>query len=296
MDPNKQHADSEVEIRPDSRPGYRLSRRNFIAVMSGGATFGAMLISNLSLSDVADAGPARRRRRRIRRRTWWGRRRRSGGNGGKATCFLKGTLIQTPHGEVAIEDLRSGDLVTTISGSGKPVKWVGRMTFEKSRDESWDRGVAPIKIAESAISEGLPSRDLYLSSAHHLYMNGLLIPASAVVNDQSIARCNSMETQVLEYYHIELESHDVVLANGLPAETLLSAQVAAFDNHEERYALYGDEPIDLMPYAPRAANDGIWENLNSRLRSIVSPIYDRRKTLDVIRDELADRAELRAAS
>ena len=293
--------DSNLTISPSSRPSSKVSRRSFVAILSGGASLAAMMVSSVALPGEAEAGPRRRRRRqrrRARRRSLWRQRHASNrsSSGGNATCFLKGTLIQTPEGEALIERIRPGDVVTTASGENRPVKWVGRMSFEKTANGDWHRGVAPIKIAKSAISEGLPSRDLYLSAAHHLYLNGLLIPATALVNNETVLRCSSMQTQRLEYYHIELDVHDVVLANGLPAETLLTADAEAFDNHEERLELYGDSPIDLIPCAPRAANDGVWENLNSHIRRMVSPLYDRRRPLDIIRDEIADRAERRCAS
>jgi hypothetical protein len=173
----------------------------------------------------------------------------------------------------------------------------GHMKFQRKATSCFVEGIAPIRIARGALEHEVPSRDLYVSGAHCLYINDVLVPAAHVVNGTSIQWCRPDEFLTLEYYHIELASHDVVLANGAPAETFAGgASRRNFDNFQEYVDLYGPNLVTILPFAPVVGNHGGRQELRSRIRSVLAPIYDRRLPLDVIRDEIASRAEaLRAA-
>jgi Hint domain-containing protein len=197
-------------------------------------------------------------------------------SGGGHNCFLRGTRILAPAGEVNIEDLAVGDLVATIDGSAKPIKSMGRWSFPRTADGSWPAEALPIKVTRSALGPSLPHRDLYLSPYHCLYLDGLLVPVAALVNGRSIVRCTAMEGDTIEYFHFELEQHDVILSEGAPAETMVD--VALQQDFAPR-----------IPGQPGAV-------MRSRLRSAVSPWIDRRHPGDVIWERLAARAELRDAA
>src|SRR5262249_34849838 len=81
----------------------------------------------------------------------------SGDRGGSGNCFLRGTLIQTPDGEIPIEELKVGTLVDTLRGP-MMVKWIGRQRFEKA-GASWHWSVAPIRVSRFALSDQYPRRD-----------------------------------------------------------------------------------------------------------------------------------------
>lgn len=133
-------------------------------------------------------------------------------------CFLKGTHIATPEGEVKVEALKAGDKVLTASGSIAIVKWVGHRTLYKSRIPSKDAVRAfPILFKKDSIAQNMPHRDLTLSPGHHVSFNGTLVPAMMLVNGQTIVQ--QFNTKVFEYFHIELEQFDIILAEGVPAET-----------------------------------------------------------------------------
>src|SRR5205814_1152149 len=84
-----------------------------------------------------------------------------GGDGEKrGHCFLKGTCILTPQGEMPTENLRIGDLVQSLNGP-MPIKWIGRQTFRKSTP-AWHESIVPIRVARGALDGRSPTRDLYL--------------------------------------------------------------------------------------------------------------------------------------
>lgn len=265
-----------IEVSPTSKPGLASSRRHFISA--------ATIVGGL----LATLAPARALGRYDRDRH---------GGGGNAHCFLKGTQILTPQGERSIEDLQIGDLVLTVSGEAKPIKWVGRMRFERKGQSSWDDAVAPIRIARGAFNGDLPRNDLYVSFGHRFLINGSLIPAGDLINGSSITRIKSASSDAFEYLHIELEDHEVILANGVPAETLGgNASRSEFDNFDQYAALYGAVLTQHGPYAPIVARNGRRQMLRSHLRGALAPIWDRRQPLEIIQDELASQAHCRPAA
>lgn len=135
-------------------------------------------------------------------------------------CFASGTLIRTREGDVAIDDLRVGDLVVTASGEHRPIAWVGHRTIDLSRHPK-PQDVSPIRIRAHAFSEGRPARDLLVSPRHAIALDVLgevLIPAEALVNGATILQ--EMPEQVT-YWHVELDGHDILLAENQPAESYL---------------------------------------------------------------------------
>ena len=162
-------------------------------------------------------------------------------------CFAAGTLIATPLGERLVETLTIGDRVTTAGGAAVPVKWIGRQSVQKFFAGERAR---PVRVAAGALGNGLPHSDLVLTADHALILDGLAINAGALVNGTTIARdpMHALPDRVT-YYHVETEAHDVILANGAAAETYVDyIGRAAFDNHGEYRALYGeDRTITEMP-------------------------------------------------
>jgi hypothetical protein len=80
----------------------------------------------------------------------------------------------------------------------------------------------PIRIAADAFGPNRPSQDLYLSSGHSVCVDLLgeaLIPVGNLVNGATIAQ---VEVDTISYWHVELESHDILIANNVPAESYLA--------------------------------------------------------------------------
>ena len=132
-------------------------------------------------------------------------------------CFVTGTAIRTTRGDVAVEKLAVGDLVVTASGDARPVKWIGRRALDLRRHPDPER-VTPVRVAAGAFGAGLPYRDLLLSPDHSLAFEGALIPVSRLVNGRSVA---PKPCSHVEYWHVELDAHDVIFAEGLAAESYL---------------------------------------------------------------------------
>jgi hypothetical protein len=171
----------------------------------------------------------------------------SNGNAGLTSdaiaCFTRGTQIATPGGERPIETLRIGDLVLNAGGSARSVKWVGKAEYEAEAlaDPAIMSFARPVLFRAGALGEGLPVRDLAVSPMHGMLIDGALIPAAALVNGESILR--STPADGVEYYHVELDSHDMIVAAGVVSESFIDRNSRAmFDNAAEFDALYGEQP------------------------------------------------------
>ena len=207
-------------------------------------------------------------------------------------CLLTGARVLTARGEVPVEELAIGDLVDTLNGP-LPVKWIGRRRFTKGASSSWHRSIAPVRVARFALHDQYPHRDLYLSPRHSLFVDGVLIPVEHLVNDKSVVRAKMDDMEVIEYFHIELETHEVIFAEGAPVETLLvTNDREGFANFVEYERVYGSEERPAMkPFAPILSYGGRAE-LKGLLRLALSPIVDVRDPVQRARDRLAARAEL----
>lgn len=154
-------------------------------------------------------------------------------------CFAAGTLIATPEGQRIVEELGIGDLVMTASGETRSIRWIGRQTVVAMFASPLKN--YPIRIAAGALHDNIPLRDLYLSPEHALFMDGLLVQANALVNDTTVTRVAEPD-QSFTYFHIELEDHSLILAEGTPAETFVdNVTRRRFDNFAEFETLYGRE-------------------------------------------------------
>jgi hypothetical protein len=159
-----------------------------------------------------------------------------------ALCFARDTAISTTKGAVNVQDLAIGDIVRTSTGQAVPVKWIGRQTVQKLIAGP---NMQPVRICAGALGDGLPHSDLTVTADHGMIIDALVINASALVNGTTIdwVPMADLPDQVT-YYHIETENHDVILANGAPAETFVDvAGRTAFDNYAKYLDLYSTERI-----------------------------------------------------
>ena len=211
-----------------------------------------------------------------------------GNSQGGPRCFLRGTRIRTLTGYRPVECLSLGDVLPTVFAGPAPIREIRHFSYERQgRDEPWPVGVRPIRIRPSAIKDNIPHADLYLSAAHSLYIDGVLVPAWNLINGTSITRDGAEHLNVIEYFHIILDQHDVIDAEGALCDTFLEAadHIAVSDDRGEEY--HGTVlPAVCAPLASYRRRRNV---LKSHLRSALSPIVDLRRPLDCIRDRIEER-------
>ena len=132
-----------------------------------------------------------------------------------ALCFCAGTQILTPSGEVPVETLSVGDPVVTASGIVERVVWIGTGKVMVARGRR--SAATPVIVRKGALADNVPNRDLRVTKGHSLFLDGVLIPVEFLINHRSIVWDDL--AQEVTIYHVELARHDVLVANGAPAES-----------------------------------------------------------------------------
>ncbi|MEX0284890.1 MAG: Hint domain-containing protein, partial [Paracoccaceae bacterium] len=148
-------------------------------------------------------------------------------------CFVAGTMILTPNGEVEIETLDVGDRVVTRDHGVQKIRWIGATTFPGSYVAA-NPHLRPVLIRENAIAKGVPDRDLRVSRQHRILVrdwraevmfgdpDGVLTPAFTLCNDHSIVE--ERPDAPVTYLHMAFDQHEVVYANGVEAESFQPAE------------------------------------------------------------------------
>ncbi|MDE9449407.1 Hint domain-containing protein [Aliiroseovarius sp. Z3] len=150
-------------------------------------------------------------------------------------CFVRGTEILTDLGPRRIETLRVGDLVMTRDNGLQPLRWISASKVSRDRRRG-NSQLDPVAIEPDTFAPGVPGKTLRVSPQHRLLLEGphvdlllaqdtALASAKSLVNGDSIYECGD-EVEDLEYWHIVLEQHEIVFANGCPTETLHLGDVA----------------------------------------------------------------------
>lgn len=176
-------------------------------------------------------------------------------------CFLKGTLILTERGEVPVESLAVGDLIACEKDGHivyRPIEWMGCELNNFAPYNPDDLSGYPIRICANALGDHVPHADLLITAEHCLYIQGRFIPARMLVNDISIYYDRTRP--IYHYYHVELEEHAIIIANGVRTESYLNT------GHE---GLFEAERSDIARKSWE--NDGA-ADLDTR-REFVEPIH-----------------------
>jgi Ca2+-binding RTX toxin-like protein len=134
-------------------------------------------------------------------------------------CFAAGTRILTPDGPVPIERLRPGDRVVTRDNGPQRIVWIGmrRLGAEQLRDTPRLR---PIRIAPEVTGGAAP---LVVSPQHGLLLG--LDGEERLIRATHLARMKGGKARVMNgcrqvtYLHLMFDAHQIVFANGAPAES-----------------------------------------------------------------------------
>ena len=198
------------------------------------------------------------------------------GSGGTSlsTCFLRGTMIATPSGEVAVECLRAGDAVRVLAHGvlgSRTIRWAGggcmRAALHGERDEAF-----PIRIRAGAFSGGVPGRDLLVTPEHCIFTPAGLTPARMLVNGASILI--DRDIRDYDFFHVELDSHALLLAEGLASESYLDKGNRSYFTGPGLTGAGTDIPLHPDPTlaAPLAVTrevvEPLWTRLAERARTL----------------------------
>ncbi len=195
-------------------------------------------------------------------------------------CFAAGSRIRTERGDRPVEHLKEGDRVAVLRDGAiayTPVIWTGHRRLNL-RTHPQPQTAAPVRIRRGAIGENLPERDLVLSPDHCLFLDGKLIPAKSLINGMTIVQ--ERDVPAVHYFHVEVEPHAVLLAEGLPVESYLdTGNRACFQNcgaalvlHPEFTVNAGLKAWETHACAPLTVHPDavqpIWQRLADRAGSL----------------------------
>ncbi len=186
-----------------------------------------------------------------------------------ATCFLRGTMIATPAGEVAVEALRPGDLVH-VQENGvripRPITWIGGGSIDAADFDGCDEAF-PVRIRRHAFADNIPHRDLLVTPEHCILSGAGLTPARMLVNGGSILIDRSIPRY--DFFHVELGSHGILISEGLATESYLDT------GNRDLFVAAGAALAprrDLVLAAPLAVAHDIakplWTSLADRARTL----------------------------
>lgn len=186
-------------------------------------------------------------------------------------CFTPGTLLETPDGLKPVEALVAGDQVITKDSGAQPIMWAGSRNVSGARLYAMP-DLRPVRIREGALGGNRPEGDLIVSPDHRMVVSGakaeelwgeseVLVAARDLIDGTRIAR--DLGAKSVTYYHLMLEQHHVLIANGVESESF-HPHAAALDSIEE------DQRLRLFDVMPELADDTARYGPSSR-RALTAP-------------------------
>lgn len=187
------------------------------------------------------------------------------------TAFTRGSMIETEHGPVAIEDLQPGDRVIIQDGSAQPVMWKGSTTIVPGRPDAKGRYHRLSRIMADSFGMQKPmSYVLAGPSARILKTPGrlralagaapLLTPVSEFVDGMNVVE--TAPPAPVQLFHICLPHHAVIKVAGLDFETYHPGVAALRMISQAMRSVYLnlfphiDKLTDFGPQAFARAGDG----------------------------------------
>lgn len=172
----------------------------------------------------------------------------------------------------------------TASGAFRPIKWLGHRNID-CRSHPDPYAVMPLRIAAHALASNRPARDLFVSPGHSICIDMLgevLIPASSLVNGTTIIQ---EDVDSVTYWHVELDTHDIILAENLPCESYLDmgnrgffAENDALDFHAVRTCRQPLTPTSAVPFTLTARSSPSCASALLRERAPTAGVWRRRRS------------------
>lgn len=181
-----------------------------------------------------------------------------------AVCFSSGTLISTPNGDVAVEELAVGDMVTTLERGSQPIRWINSRTIDAKQMRANPK-LRPIQICAGALGNNLPKRDLIVSPQHRMLVSSklvnrmfgsemVLIAAKRLVGIEGI---DYADVDKVTYVHFLCDQHEVVFCENAPSESLYVGKEALKTIperlREEIFSIFPDLANTDSDYKPKPA-------------------------------------------
>ncbi|WP_258869660.1 Hint domain-containing protein [Paracoccus thiocyanatus] len=186
-------------------------------------------------------------------------------------CFVRGTLIETEHGPVPVEELVPGMMVLTRDHGLQPLRWIGSRALESEVLDS-NPNLRPIRIAAGALGKDLPRRDLLVSPQHRILVRSKIAQKMFGATEVLVAAKQLLQIAGIdvaadlaqvEYYHFLFDQHEIVLSEGAETESLYTGPEAlkavGSKAQAEIFALFPelrDRAEDAMPLGARLLASG----------------------------------------
>lgn len=189
-------------------------------------------------------------------------------------CFLRGTQIDTPTGERAVETLAVGDLVLNDEGVAVPIRWIGRRRVSAAEVALFP-DLRPVIVPAGLFGPGQPHSPLGLSPQHRIALTGwqiellfgcdeVLLPA---VHLPQSAAMRAKGPGPFEYFHLLFDRHEIVISNGLPTESFQLGErgLISLEQHEVDALLDTETPRDAVTLLDRTDHCTSLRGFESRL-------------------------------
>ncbi len=150
----------------------------------------------------------------------------TGNNDMNVVCFASGTMIGTPEGDIAIDELRIGDLVLTERNGAQKIRSI--LLRELDFDVAPDR-LKPILFEQDSLGPGRPNCPLCVSPQHRMLVENeagkaVLVPAKALTGRRGVRRMHGKRW--VNYIHLVFDQHEIIRANGTLTESFFPGPVA----------------------------------------------------------------------
>lgn len=158
-------------------------------------------------------------------------------------AFIRGTLLATPMGPVAVEDLMPGDQVETAERGTEVILWKGNLTLYPHSPGMPGQPDGLFRLTADSLGYGRPMQDLLLGSGAEVWApnRSRFIPAAEMLDGVSVIEL--APPAPVTAYHICLAGRRTLLANGLAVSSYAPDEAAAQQLTPEMRALF----LSLFP-------------------------------------------------